>query len=201
MDGRPDARAQVRADGRAAGLLVGRQDLAEARSCRRPGRRPGARAACACPASTMATSRSGADAAEEPGDRLERALRGADRPIRWSRRRVVAGAGARAARGSGRGGRHACVPAIAWTSSTMTCSTPRSISRAWLVSSRYRLSGVVMRMSGGCRASSRRSSAGVSPVAAGDGDPRRLVAQPLGRQPDARSVAPAGCARRRRSGP
>ena len=46
----------------------------------------------------------------------------------------------------------------------MTCSTPRRISRAWLVSSRYSDSGVVMRMSGGRRASSRRSSAGVSPV-------------------------------------
>ena len=53
---------------------------------------------------------------------------------------------------------------MAWISSTMTCSTPRRISRAWLVSRRYRLSGVVMRMSGGRRAISRRSCEGVSPV-------------------------------------
>ena len=68
------------------------------------------------------------------------------------------------------------VPAMAWTSSTMTYSTLRRISRAWLVSSRYRLSGVVIRMSGGRRAISRRSSLGVSPVRAGDGDARGLCA-------------------------
>ena len=46
----------------------------------------------------------------------------------------------------------------------MTVSTVRSASRAAEVSSRKSDSGVVTRMSGGCLASRRRSSAGVSPV-------------------------------------
>ena len=56
------------------------------------------------------------------------------------------------------------VPATAWISSTMTRRTEVRISRAAEVRSRYRLSGVVMRMSGGRRSMARRSSAGVSPV-------------------------------------
>jgi hypothetical protein len=55
------------------------------------------------------------------------------------------------------------VPATAWTSSTITVSTPRSASRAELVSSRNSDSGVVIRMSVGRRVKARRSSAGVSP--------------------------------------
>ena len=55
------------------------------------------------------------------------------------------------------------VPLTAWTSSTMTVSTPRSDSRAALVSTRNSDSGVVMKTSGGTLLKRRRSSAGVSP--------------------------------------
>ena len=56
------------------------------------------------------------------------------------------------------------LPATACTSSTMTVSTPRSVSLACEVSSRNSDSGVVMRMSGGLVTSFLRSSAAVSPV-------------------------------------
>ena len=56
------------------------------------------------------------------------------------------------------------LPASACTSSTMTTSTVRRMSRAFDVSMRYSDSGVVMRMSGGLRRSARRSSGVVSPV-------------------------------------
>ncbi len=56
------------------------------------------------------------------------------------------------------------VEATAWISSTMTDSTPRSISRACEVRIRYSDSGVVMRMSGGVRRIAARSRWGVSPV-------------------------------------
>ena len=56
------------------------------------------------------------------------------------------------------------VPATACTSSRITVSTPRRISRACEVSRRNSDSGVVMRMSGGWVASRRRSAGGVSPV-------------------------------------
>ena len=55
------------------------------------------------------------------------------------------------------------VPASAWISSTMTVSTPRSVSRAADVSMRNSDSGVVMRISGGCATSERRSAGSVSP--------------------------------------
>ena len=81
-----------------------------------------------------------------------------------------------------------CAPRLesvtACTSSTITVSTPRSASRAWLVSSRNSDSGVVMRMSGGRLAKARRSSAGVSPermptVISGRGSPSRSAAWPM----------------------
>ena len=81
----------------------------------------------------------------------------------------------------------------------ITCSTPARISRAWLVSRRYRLSGVVTRMSGGWRTRSRRSSAGVSPVRERDRDAGRGLAQARRLVARCRRAAPAGCARRRRS--
>ena len=56
------------------------------------------------------------------------------------------------------------VEATAWISSTITDSTPRSISRACEVRIRYSDSGVVMRMSGGVRRIAARSRWGVSPV-------------------------------------
>ncbi len=52
----------------------------------------------------------------------------------------------------------------------MTVSTPRSDSRARDVRSRNSDSGVVIRMSGGCRRKRRRSSAGVSPERIADVD-------------------------------
>ena len=55
------------------------------------------------------------------------------------------------------------VAATAWISSTITVSTPASVSRAALVSIRYSDSGVVIRMSGGSRCSIRRSLLVVSP--------------------------------------
>ena len=55
------------------------------------------------------------------------------------------------------------VPATAWISSMITVSTPLSVAAAFEVSMRYRDSGVVMRISGGCRSSFDRSDAGVSP--------------------------------------
>jgi hypothetical protein len=83
---------------------------------------------------------------------------------------------------------------MAWTSSTMTVSTPRSTSRAALVSMRYSDSGVVIRMSGGCLAIWRRSSLGVSPV--------RLATLIRGTGSSSRSAAmamPVSGARRLRS--
>ena len=56
------------------------------------------------------------------------------------------------------------VPATAWTSSRISVSTPRRISRACEVRSRKSDSGVVIRTSGGLRSTSRRSFCGVSPV-------------------------------------
>ena len=134
------------------------------------------------PASTMATSRS------DPIPPRNRAMASSGRwvalrPMRWS---TGASSPRRRSRRSRLRARCAprLLPAMAWTSSMITCSTPRRISRAWLVSSRYRLSGVVMRMSGGRRAGSRRSSAGVSPVRlatviCGGSSPRRWAASPM----------------------
>jgi hypothetical protein len=75
-------------------------------------------------------------------------------------------------------------PAIAWTSSTITCSTVLSVSRAPLVNIRYSDSGVVTRMSGGWRVMSRRTSCGVSPVRdaisiCGAGWPARCAARAM----------------------
>ena len=122
------------------------------------------------------------DATEEPGDRLQRTLR--------RRQADPLGRGAPSARSRSSRSRLSArwaprfEPAIACTSSMITCSTPRRISRAWLVSRRYRLSGVVMRMSGGWRAISRRSSVGVSPVRLatlirGGSWPSRWAARPM----------------------
>ncbi len=142
------------------------------------------------PASTMTTSRP----APVPPRNLAMVWSGrcvAERPMRWSGRAPGPGTVPAPARRRSRRSmlRARCAPrfdpAIAWTSSTITCSTPRRMSRAWLVSSRYRLSGVVTRMSGGClhevAALVGRGVAGPR----GDRDVRRLLAEPLGRQRDA----------------
>ena len=125
VDRRPDADPRLGVRGRPARLLVERQDLAGLRhvvdrdddlEVERPSARP---------ASTIVDLAVRPGAAEEPGDRLERALGGAEpdplrgldpsRPaIRCSSRSRVS------ARWAPR-----FEPAIAWTSSTITCSTPR----------------------------------------------------------------------------
>ena len=56
------------------------------------------------------------------------------------------------------------VSAIEWISSTITQRMLGRIWRAALVSNRKRDSGVVIKMSGGCRSICRRSRGGVSPV-------------------------------------
>ena len=121
--------------GRAAGLLVERQDLADRRHVvDRDDDLEVERLARAGIDDRDLAAR--ADAAEEPGDRLERPLRGGQADALHRRRRRVGRAGA--SRRSRLRARWAprFVPAIAWTSSTMTCSTPRRTSRAALVSIR-----------------------------------------------------------------
>ena len=116
-------------------------------------------------------------AAEEPGDLLDRADgRGQADALGRLLEQVRRAARATSARWAPR-----LVPATAWTSSTITVSTPRSDSRAWQVRIRNSDSGVVMRMSGGVRPNRRRSSAGVSPertptVRSGSGRPSRVAA-------------------------
>ena len=101
----------------------------------------------------------------------------ADSPMRW------AGASSSSSRRSSETAR--CAPRLvgqtACTSSTITVSMPRSDSRAADVRSRNSDSGVVIRMSPGRRANSRRSSAGVSPERiatsmSGTGRPSRSAA-------------------------
>jgi len=134
------------------------------------------------PVSTMATSRPGPipamNAAIDSSGRWV-----ADSPIRW-------GDGASSARNASRRSSESArwaprfVPAMAWTSSMITWSTWRRVSRAALVSIRYSDSGVVMRTSGGRRAIWRRSSAGVSPVRdatvmCGGSSPSRWADRPM----------------------
>ncbi|OUD95291.1 hypothetical protein CMMCAS05_02360 [Clavibacter michiganensis subsp. michiganensis] len=100
----------------------------------------------------------------------------ADSPMRW------AGFSSSASSRSSESARWLprLVAATACTSSTMTVSTPASVSRAAEVSMRNSDSGVVMRMSGGVFASERRSPAGVSPertptVTSGGSAPSRFA--------------------------
>ena len=93
------------------------------------------------------------------------------------------------------------VPATAWTSSTITVSTPRSASRACEVSIRNSDSGVVISTSGGGVASRRRSAGGRVAGADADGDVGDVGAEPGGGLLHARPAGPAGCARRRRPAP
>ena len=93
----------------------------------------------------------------------------ADSPIRCAGPRAASGPDP-AVRSASRRSRETArcaprlLPASACTSSTMTVSTPRSVSRALEVSSRNSDSGVVISTSGGLLASFLRSSAAVSPV-------------------------------------
>ena len=86
----------------------------------------------------------------------------ADSPTRWAGRAAPRSASSRSSDSARCAPR--LFPATACTSSTMTVSTPRSVSLACEVSSRNSDSGVVMRMSGGWLTSFLRSSAAVSPV-------------------------------------
>ena len=99
----------------------------------------------------------------------------AESPIRWAGRSSSSSSRSRdTARCAPR-----LVAATAWTSSTITVSTPPNISRARLVSSRNSDSGVVIRMSAPDLMNARRSPAEVSPertatVMSGSGNPRAL---------------------------
>ena len=139
VDGRPDA-----------GTFLGRRRAARRspRRCRRRGHvldRDHHRQVERLRASAAPTIVTGRGAAEEPRDLVERADR-----RRQPDALAPAGRAARRARSSDSA---RCaprfVPATAWTSSTMTVSTPRSASRACDVSIRNSDSGVVIRMSGG----------------------------------------------------
>ena len=114
----------------------------------------------------------------------------AERPMRWAGRSRSASSRSRlTARCAPR-----LPPATACTSSTMTVSTPRSDSRAWLVSIRNNDSGVVISTSGGWAVSARRSEAGVSP--------ERTPTRTSGNEPPRRSAVcrmPVSGARRLRS--
>ena len=113
--------------------------------------------------------------------------RGIRRPARWSSRaRLTARCAPR------------LEPAMACTSSMITDSTPASMPRAAEVSMRNNDSGVVIRTSGGRRAMTRRSWAGVSPVRratlmCGVGSPRssHWVAMPASGERRLRSTSTA----------
>ena len=118
------------------------------------------------PASTTVTGRAGG-APPSPGAKPPRnraiSSRGrwvADRAMRWGERSQSS---SRRSRDTIRWAPR-LLPATAWISSMITCSTPLRVKRAWLVSIRNSDSGVVMRMSGGRLTKRRRSAAEVSPV-------------------------------------
>ena len=109
----------------------------------------------------------------------------ADSPIRWTGVSSPSAARSASSRSSDRA---RCAPrlppAIACTSSMITVSTLRRVSRAREVSSRNSDSGVVIRMSGGLVIIRRRSSAAVSPVRtatwmSGSSSPSRRAACPM----------------------
>ena len=121
------------------------------------------------------------------------------RARRGSGRSPRAGSGSRSGRSAGRAAGRAgarlrrsrrssvsarCEPrlewATAWISSTITASTPLSISRAREVSIRYSDSGVVIRMSGGLR--SHRRALALGRVAGADADAHVLGADPAQRR-------------------
>uniref|UniRef100_A0A6J7NA15 Unannotated protein n=1 Tax=freshwater metagenome TaxID=449393 RepID=A0A6J7NA15_9ZZZZ len=131
------------------------------------------------PASTMATGRA-EPGAENPPRKAAVSSSGrcvAERPMRCGGRAVISSSRSRlSARCAPR-----LVGASAWISSRITHSTLASVSRADDVSSRYRLSGVVINRSGGLRSMRWRSLAGVSPVrrptvGSMNGTPRRSAA-------------------------
>ena len=127
------------------------------------------------------------DAAEEAGDLVERPLRG--RQPDALERPCIGDAASSRSRDSARCAPR-LVPATAWISSTITCSTPRRISRACEVSSRYSDSGVVIRMSGGCARCRGARRRGVSPVRMATRSRRGGSPQALRRPGRCRPAAP-----------
>ena len=155
-----------------------------ARACPRPARRPAGRAPCATPASTSRISRP--VPATNRADLLERSLRRRQPdPLERCASTSCSSRSRDSARCAPR-----FVPATACTSSRITVSIPRSVSRACDVRRRKSDSGVVMRMSGGVRSTPSAFSAG-----------RRLCEPRLGASTRARRAGCAGSARCRSSGP
>ena len=157
------------------------------------------------PASTMVTGR-GVLGADQPPRKRATSSSGrcvADRPMRCGDAAVISSSrSSERARWAPR-----LVGARAWISSMMTVSTPTSVSAAFDVSIRYRLSGVVISRSGGRRTSFWRSLADVSPVRMATSGRKNGTAAASGRSPPAarrrgrcRRAAPAGSSRRRRRG-
>ena len=136
------------------------------------------------PASTMLDLAARAGAAEEAGDRVERSLR-RRQPDALRARRCAAAAQAlealeaerevRAALGAG-DGVDLVDDHVLDAAQDLARLAGRAAGRA--------ISGVVTRMSGGWRARSRRSSAGVSPVRGRDRDPGARLAEPCGGERD-----------------
>ena len=138
-----------------------------------------------------ATTVTGRPPAEEGGDLVDRPD-GRRQPDALGRLRR---AGRRAARGDSARCAPRLVAQTACTSSTITVSTPRSASRAAEVSSRNSDSGVVIRMSAGCRA--KRAALVGRGVAGSHGD--RDVRHAAGPSRAAACRMPASGARRLRS--
>ena len=105
----------------------------------------------------------------------------ADSPMRWGGRAVMASSrSSDSMRWAPR-----LVVAIAWISSMMTVSTLTSVSATDDVSMRYRLSGVVINRSTGCRINACRSFGEVSPVRMATVGWRNGTPEAFGGQPDA----------------
>ncbi len=93
-------------------------------------------------------------------------------------------------------------PATAWISSRMTAATPSSIRRLFGEERmRFRLSGVVMRISGGLRSIRRRSPRRGVPAPGQHADARGRVSPPRGRRSPALQGAPGGFSGYRCSAP
>ena len=185
VDRRPDAGPHV-----AAGPTPGRRaapraaGLAEARTCPRPARRPGARAACARP------RRRSSPRGPVPTPPRKRAIVSSGRWVADSPMRCGGGASRLASHERSSRSRDSarCAPrlepAIAWTSSTITCSTPRS--------DLARRAGQEQVERLGRRDQDVRRAAGelapflggVSPVRAPTEMLRHRLAEPLGREGD-----------------
>ena len=182
VDRRPDARPHVAERDGAAGLLVGREDLAEAGHVldRDDDLELEGLAAPGIDDLDLAPR---PDPAEEAGDGLERPLR-RRQPDPLERRRVRGAELLQALQRQRQVGAALRAGDRVDLVEDHRLDAAEAVSRAAEVSIRYRLSGVVTRMSGGCFASSRRCSCGVSPVRPaivirGSGSPSRCAASAM----------------------